>query len=100
MKTLEVTWWRATRIWWSMFWRSMLYVFLISLPLGLIIGLLASSLNINRVPEIYLQLLSGIIGIPVWIWVIKIVFEKQFSDFQVVLTEPLESLLDDSEDEN
>ena len=76
----------------------MLYVMLISLPIGMMLGLIAASLNMTAIPEPYFQVLGVVIGVPIWIWVIRIVFEKQFSDFQIVLIEPLENLLDDDQD--
>ena len=34
MEQLEVTWWRATRIWWSLAWRSIFYTLLFTFLLG------------------------------------------------------------------
>ena len=94
MNKLEVTWWRATKIWWSLLWRSMLYVVLISIPIGFFIGIIAAALNITDQMAPYYNLIGAIIGIPVGICVIKIVLSKQFSDFQIILIPSYESILD------
>ncbi len=95
MEILEVTWLHATKIWWSLLWRGIFYVLLITLPVGFALGVIAAVLNITEQAQPYFQLIGGLIGIPVGIWVIKIVLEKQFSDFQIVLTPSVESMLDE-----
>lgn len=100
MEQLEVTWWRATRIWWSLAWRSIFYTLLFTFLLGIIIGLLAATLGVAERIRPYAEVIGFIIGIPIGIWVVKIVMEKHYSDFRIVLLPSLESMLDDKSTDN
>lgn len=93
MEKLEVTWWRATKIWWSLLWRGIFYALIIGIPLGIIIGFLAATLGVAKEIRPYAQVVGFIAGIPIGIWVVKIVLEKHYSDFRIVLLPSLESVL-------
>ena len=95
MEQLEVTWWRAAKIWWSLVWRGMFYVSVITFSLGIIIGLLAAALGLTEYIRPYAEVVGFIVSIPVGIWVVKIVMEKHYADFRIVLMPSLESMLDE-----
>jgi uncharacterized membrane protein YeaQ/YmgE (transglycosylase-associated protein family) len=94
MERLEVTWWRATKIWWSITWRSFLYTMLIALPAGVVVGLLCTAFQFREGTVVIARLVGAVIGIPIAIWVTKVVMEKQFSDFQIFFVPSFESMLD------
>lgn len=93
-KELQVTWWRATKIWWSLLWRGIFYVLAVTLPLGFLIGITAAAFGVVESVRPYSEILGGIVGIPIGIWVVKIVLNKHYSDFRIVLLPSLESMLD------
>ena len=96
---LEVTWWRAARIWWSLLWRGLFYTIIITFLTGILVRLLAASLGLSEHVQPYAEVMGLIAGVPIGIWVVKIVLEKHYSDFRIVLLPSLESLLDDEPDE-
>lgn len=94
MNRLEVTWWRATKIWWSISWRSFLYTALVALPVGALVGVICAAFQVREGVALIARLIGAVIGIPIAIWVTKVVMEKQFSDFQIFLVPSFESMLD------
>ena len=98
MKKLEVTWWRVIRIWWAWAWRYILYIVVISFPLGFTIGLVAGMTGYGHLAESIGNIVSALMGIPLSIWVLKVILEKQYSDFQIMLVPSFESYLDDDSD--
>ena len=88
MNELEVTWGKATKIWWSMAWRGVLVGLLGGFIAGLFIGFIGAALGISEQTISALATLSGlVVGIPIGIWVVKYVLGKKFGDFRIVLVE-------------
>lgn len=94
MEMLEITWWRATKIWWSIFWRCLFYGTVISILLGFVAGFTSAALHVTEQVKPLLELTGFIIGILISIWVIKMVLGMQYSDFRIVLLPSFESMLD------
>ncbi len=96
MTVLEMTWRHATKIWWSIFWRTVIISGAAGLALGPIISLLLTSANVEPETEslifMAVQFLASTLAT---IWMIDMVFDKAFSNFRIVLV-PLSS--DDASD--
>lgn len=99
MERLEVTWRRAAKIWWSITWRSFLFTALIALPIGVLVGVVCAVFQFREGIVLIARLIGTIIGIPIAIWVTKMVMEKQFSDFQIFLVPSFESMIDEHQGE-
>lgn len=78
-------------------WRGILYGLIISLAVGFLFGILAVVFGITEQAKPYYKLIGMITGIPVGIWVLKIALEKQYSDFQIILTASFEKMLDEKQ---
>ena len=83
---LEVTWGRAARVWWSFMWRTIVFAALAGGVIGFVTGGILGAAGASS------QAISGIvtwlglaIGIPVGIWVTRIVLRKSWSDFRIAL---------------
>lgn len=94
MEKLDITWKRAIKVWWALLWRGILFTLLITFPIGIVIGVIAASMGEVEHVRIYGRLVGMILGIPIGIWVVKIVLNKQFSDFQIVLLPSNRAILD------
>lgn len=99
MKTLEVSWARATKIWWSLAWRSVLFGSIAGFIAGFVVGSLSSMMGDGRLTNIYIQSAGLLVGIPVGILVVKIVLSKEFKDYRIVLIPSTEARMQVSLDE-
>jgi F0F1-type ATP synthase membrane subunit c/vacuolar-type H+-ATPase subunit K len=85
-KTLEVTFSRATKVWWSLLWRAILFGTLAGGAAGFVIGIICAAARVapEQMPR-YGGLAGLAVGIPVGIWVVQTVLKKSWSDFRIVL---------------
>ncbi len=85
-RVLEVTFARATKVWWSLAWRALLFGLLAGAAAGFVIGIVCA---IAQVPQEQISRYGGlaglVVGVPVGIWVVKTVLQKSWSDFRIVL---------------
>jgi hypothetical protein len=83
---LEVTWGRATRVWWSIMWRTVVVSFLAAFALGVIVGVVGAA---SGLPAGFVRgastLIGVVIGLTVSIWAVKKGLTRSFADFRVVL---------------
>ena len=84
MQEVEITWGRAIKVWWSIMWRGSVYGFIAGFVAIFTVGeiLTVSELETWGVP------ISIIAGIPAWMWAVKTVLAKSYSDFRVALLVP------------
>jgi ABC-type dipeptide/oligopeptide/nickel transport system permease subunit len=86
MNEIEVTWGHALKVWWSFFWRAVIFCAVAGFVLGFIIGIIG---GIAGADHQVITMLSGfagvIISLPVAIWVVKIVLKKKYSNFRIAL---------------
>ena len=88
MNEVTVTWGRALKIWWSFLWRGVLYSFFAGIVMGIIMGIAGRVIGLQPTALLTLHLVSGLlVGIPIGIWIVKIVVQKKFSDFRIALLE-------------
>ena len=86
---LEITWKRATRVWWSFLWRNLIAI-VVSMILGFIAGyifgfimkMLGAS---NETVQFVVTPIGGIIGLLISIVPIKMILGKDFGEFRLVL---------------
>jgi len=94
VEKLDVTWKRAIKVWWALCWRGILYTVAITFPIGIVLGVVAALVGEVEHARAYGRLLGMILGVPIGIWVVRIILNKQFSDFQIVLMPSNRAILD------
>ena len=85
MDTLEVTWSRATRVWWSFMWRATLFSALAAGVLVFVSGTILVALGRVDLVDPLGRLLSYGVTIPISIAVLRQVLRKEFADFEIRL---------------
>jgi hypothetical protein len=86
MNELEVTWGYALRVWWSLFWRALLFSLVIGFVAGFLVGFFGGLAGMNpKAIPIFSGLAGMIGGIPIGIWVVKVVLQKRFSGYRLAL---------------
>jgi len=84
--TLEVTWKRATKIWWSIAWRAGLVGALVGAIVGAAIGAFSVYAGVPFIrAAVTVRVLTFVIIIPSVIWAIRSALTKSWSDFRIVL---------------
>ena len=88
---LDVTWKRAARVWLAYLWRNMLAIIAAMILGGIVGGIFAFILSMLGVPqEIIMFIVSPIAfvsGIGISIIPIKLILNKDFGEFRLVLIE-------------
>ena len=75
MNEVEVTWGRTVKVWWSLFWRTILFCSLAGFAVGFIIGFLGPVVGISRESGPLYSIVGGfVVGILVGIWIVRTVF--------------------------
>jgi hypothetical protein len=86
---LELTWMRATKIWWSLLWRTVVFSALLGVLVGAIVGIALAALNFGTIAiAIIAQVLGTLGSIPIAVAVTRHVLGKSWSDFRIVLVTP------------
>jgi hypothetical protein len=84
--TVEVSWGRATKVWWSLLWRALLFGVLAGGAVGFVIGFILGAAGTPAQVITAVTTWAGVlIGIPVGIWVVRTVLRKSWSDFRIAL---------------
>ena len=82
----SVTWAQATKVWWGLMWRAILFGGLaggaFGMVMGGILGALGTPIETIRMATSWIGIF---VGIPVGIWVVRNVLQKSWSDFRIVL---------------
>ena len=101
MEQVDVTWIRVVKIYWLIFWRGMLLVILSTLLAGFVLPILLIPFHIPETVYIWIaRVIGAAIGAVVGIFVIKMLFEKSFSDFELVLVKPGSQAVPSDSDES
>jgi len=77
MQEVELNWERSLKVWWSLVWRGVLFGFIAGFIAGFIVGFLGFP-NLGGLAGL-------VVGIPIGMWVVKLVLAKSFSDFRIAL---------------
>ena len=95
MEEIKVTWGYATRIWWSLAWRVLVFGGLAGFLLGLLIGLLGTTIDIDSdIIHAWGQIGGMLVSIPVGIWAVKAILSKDFVKYRIILVPSLESRIE------
>jgi hypothetical protein len=95
VEEIKITWGYATRIWWSLAWRVLVFGGLAGFLLGLLIGLLGAASNIDSdIIHAWGQIGGMLVSIPVGIWAVKAILSKDFAKYRIVLVPSLESRIE------
>jgi hypothetical protein len=88
---LEVTWKRATKVWWSYLWRNLIAIvaaMVIGGIIGAIFGFVLGALGIStETIQIVVMPIGAIIGLLISIIPIKMILNKDFGEFRLVLVQ-------------
>lgn len=83
---VEVTWRHATKVWWSLIWRALLFGSFAIAAVGLVLGFLMELVNINPETIKAICIVTGyIVCVPIGIVVTKLVLNKSYSNFRIAL---------------
>ncbi|BDX04711.1 hypothetical protein [Planctobacterium marinum] len=95
MEEIQVTWKWTVKVWWSWFWRAMLWTFPTAFAVGFVIGMASAIMGLNT-SEIgtYSQLLGGLIGLFFGIYALKVVLTKKFNGYRLALVKTESSEVD------
>ena len=95
MEEIAVTWGYAIKIWWSLTWRIVLFGGLAGFALGLLFGLFgAATGTADEVTHAWGQISGMLVSIPVAIWAVKSILNKDFKKYRIILVPSLESRLE------
>ena len=95
MEEIAVTWRHAIKIWWSLTWRIVLFGGLAGFALGLLFGLFgAVTGTADEVIHSWGQISGMLVSIPVAIWAVKSILNKDFKKYRIILVPSLESRLE------
>ena len=84
--SLDVTWGRAARVWWSLIWRGALFGGIGGGLVGFLIGFIMGAAGATRQSIATLTFWAGLaVAVPVGIWVVRHVLKKSWSDFRIAL---------------
>ena len=94
MNEIDVTWGRAAKVWWSLLWRSLLFAGVAGFGVGVIVGVVGAIVGASREAVSVISFFAGLgLGVPIGIWVVKLILTKNYSDFRVALVPRTESTL-------
>jgi len=95
VEEIQVTWGYAIKIWWSLTWRVALFGGLAGFALGLLFGLFGSATGTaDEVIHSWGQISGMLVSIPVAIWAVKSILNKDFKKYRIILVPSLESRLE------
>ncbi|MEX1024114.1 MAG: hypothetical protein WD226_03465 [Planctomycetota bacterium] len=91
MEQLEVTWGRTLIVWWSFVWRADVFSAIVGMVLGFVGGVVVVLMGKSEWGALVGAVLGYLGSIPVSICVMKIILEKRFNKFTVVLVKDVEA---------
>lgn len=94
MEIVDVTWSRATLVWWSIFWRTTLVAMLAGAVIGLILGIVATATDSMELLESWAEVIGALLVVPAGIWAAKKVLTMEYRRFRVALLPSTEALLE------
>lgn len=94
MQELEVTWTRATKIWWSLAWRGVLFGMIAAALAGFLVGLVLGSAGNPELVEPTARITGMAVGIPIGIWVVRTVLSKEYRHYRIALVPSHEAVLE------
>lgn len=95
MDKIQVTWGHAINIWWSLSWRILLFGGLAGFALGLLFGIVGTVTGADdNLIQTWSEIGGILVSIPVGIWVVKTILNKDFRKYRITLVPSLESRIE------
>ncbi len=85
MQIMDVTWGRAARVWWSIFWRTFLITALLAVVFGFMTGFLLALAGLEEKTLLWSQLVGIACAIVGGVWAVKSVLQKEYRDYRLAL---------------
>jgi hypothetical protein len=85
MVRMEVTWGAALQVWWSYVWRCTLLSTILAFILGFMIGIVVVVIGRPEWAGTVGAIIGYLVGIPVSVWVLKRILQKDYKGFSVAL---------------
>lgn len=86
VESIQVTWMRAFKVWWSWIWRNLLFSVLAAAGVGTVLGFLMGLANVESEIIKNVCIIAGyIVFVPIGVAVTKLVLRKHYSDFKIAL---------------
>jgi uncharacterized membrane protein YsdA (DUF1294 family) len=93
MQTMDVTWGRAAKVWWSIIWRSMLVAAALGGILGFLLGMIFGAMGLAEEMFLWSQLVGVLSAVFAGVWSVKQVLSKEYRDYRLVLVPSTEARL-------
>jgi len=95
MDEIQVTWGHAIKIWWSLTWRILLFGGIAGFALGLLFGIFGTATDTNdNLIQTWTEIGGMLVSIPIGIWVVKTILNKDFRKYRIILVPSLESRIE------
>ena len=92
MREVEITIGRLLRVCWLLFWRATVGALVIGAAFGFVIGFIMGAAGFAQAQIALVTSTAGLIFGVVWsVVVVKMMLEKHYSDFRIVLVERAET---------
>ncbi len=89
MEQVEVSWIRIAKIYWLVFWRGAIFLVLSTLIAGFFLRVILSPFDVSEFAFVWIaRVIGALIGVTVAMVVFRMIFDKMFTDFEVVLVRP------------
>ncbi|WP_286695522.1 hypothetical protein [Spongiibacter sp. UBA1325] len=85
MNSVDVTWSRTFKVWWSYIWRCILFSMILGFILGFLGGVVVALIGRQELGAMVGGILGYLGSIPVSIIMLKKILVKKYSDFSVAL---------------
>jgi len=87
---IKATWGIAFKVWWSMLWRTLIFVFGASFIASFILGFILR-LTVGDIPQQYGAIIGGVTGFavsfPIMLWIYKTILNKSYKNFRITIVE-------------
>ena len=86
MEEIQVTWKWTIKVWWSWFWRAVVWTFPTAFLFGFVAGIIIAAVGIDPSGmDVWFQLFGACIGFFFGIFTLKTVLTKKFSGYRLAL---------------
>jgi hypothetical protein len=94
LEELDVTWLRATAVWWSVTWRSAVASFAAAIFLSFVVSGLAGGMGKLDLAEQLGTVIGFLVAIPAGVWAVKAVLSREYRHYRIALVPSLEARIE------